>query len=237
MLTDALRQLAPRDPIELAILHGAGRTDAGVHADGQVANFQTGATLTTEEFARAFNSLLPPAIRVLHAEEVSLDFHARHQATAKTYRYRICRSGAASPFNWRYVLHYPGPLDFAAMSAAAREFEGHHDFATFAASTGSEEDDSERLTQRTILSSQMVWDAPNTASAGSASSDAVEWVYEVRGRSFLRNMVRKIAGTLLEVGRGRLTPEDIPRLIAQADRTASGPTAPPQALCLHSVEY
>jgi tRNA pseudouridine38-40 synthase len=220
-LTDVVRKLTQ----EKLSVYGAGRTDAGVHALGQVAHFKTQSALGAAEFQRAFNALLPPTIRVLAAEEVGPDFHARWQALAKIYHYRIFRGGVVPPFEWRYVLHYPYPLDLPAMSAAARLFEGEHDFASFAASSGSEEDDRERTTVRTIFRSEVV----------AGESDAITYV--VRGRSFLRFMVRKMVGTLLEVGRGRLSAADVQALFELRDRSRSGPTVPPQGLCLFSVEY
>lgn len=213
-------------------IYGAGRTDAGVHAAGQVANFKTQSSLSAEEFQRAFNALLPPSIRVNAAEEVGPDFHSRRDALAKTYRYRIFRGRVVPPFLWRYVHQDLGPLDFDAMAEAARHFIGEHDFTTFAASTGSEEDDRERTTVRTIFQSE--WMRCQNANS---YQTAEEWVYLVRGRSFLRYMVRKIVGTLIEVGRGRLSPAEVPRLIALRDRSKSGATMPPQGLCLESVEY
>ncbi len=246
-------------------LHGAGRTDAGVHASGQVANFHTGSALAPADFARALNALLPPSIRILAAEQVAPEFHARWLAAGKTYRYRIDRGAVVPPFSWRYVLHHPHPLDFAAMALAARAFEGEHDFTSFAASTGSEEDDRERTPIRTIFRSEMLSGPDSGPGKGRLNEDngpsdedcpgkvkgaleesapnkgtletTSEWIYEVRGRSFLRHMVRKIVGTLLEVGRGRLTPGDVPRILAQRDRACSGPTAPAHGLCLMSVEY
>src|SRR6195256_1327778 len=180
-LSDVLENLTQqRLPI-----HGAGRTDAGVHAAGQVANFKTQAELTPSEFQRAFNALLPASIRVVAAEEVGPDFHARWNAAAKTYRYRIFRGRVVPPFVWRYVQHDPFPLDFDAMAEAARAFEGEHDFTSFAASTGSGEDDRERAVCRTIYRSEML----RCESAGSVEA-AEEWVYVVRGKSFLRYMVR-----------------------------------------------
>jgi len=176
--------------------------------------------------------LLPPSIRVVGSAEAGPDFHARWNAIAKTYRYRIFRGLVVPPFHWRYVHHDPYPLDFAAMDAAARQFEGEHDFTSFAASTGSEEDDRERTMIRTIFRSQMV----RCVGQDSATPDD-EWVYVVRGKSFLRHMVRKIVGTLVEVGRGKLAPDDIPVLFALHDRSKSGPTMPPQGLCLVEVEY
>ncbi len=121
------------------------------------------------------------------------DFHSRWQSQGKTYRYRIYRGRVLPPFEYGRVLHYPWPLDHAAMAAAARQFEGEHDFSSFAASSGSEDDDRDRDMQRVIYSSEIF-----------REQDRDEIAYVVRGKSFLRYMVRKIVGTLLEVGRGRL---------------------------------
>ena len=217
-----LRTLTQED----SVLHGSGRTDAGVHALGQVASFRTQSGLSAEEFQRALNALLPPAIRIVRSEEVGPDFHARWSARAKTYRYRLYRGKVVPPMLWRYVLHYPFPLDEEKMRGAAARFVGQHDFASFAASTGSEDDDKERSTVREIYSAELV-----------RSADNEELIFAVRGRSFLRYMVRKMVGTLLDVGRGRLQPEDIDRLYELKDRSKSGPTVPPQGLCMVSVEH
>ncbi len=211
---------------ESIILHAAGRTDAGVHALGQVASFRTQSALCAGEFQRALNALLPSTIRIVAAEEVGPDFHARWSARGKIYRYRLYRGKVVPPMIWRYVLHYPFPLDEDAMRIAASRYVGPHDFAAFAASTGSEDDDKERSTVREIYSSELV-----------RSEDGEELVYTVRGRSFLRYMVRKMVGTLLEVGRGRLTPDDILRLYQLRDRSKSGPTVPAQGLCMVAVEH
>ncbi len=221
-LTDVLGKLTQ----ENLTVYGAGRTDAGVHALGQVAHFKTHAHLTAAEFQRAFNALLPAAIRVFAAEEVGPDFHARWQALAKIYHYRIFRGAVVPPFEWRYVLHDPFSLDVAAMAEAARLFEGDHDFTSFAASTGSEDDDRERTTVREIYRSEVTCNE---------RGDVI--TYAVRGKSFLRYMVRKMVGTLLEVGRGRLSPSDLPGLFELRDRSRSGPTVPPCGLFLVSVEY
>jgi tRNA pseudouridine38-40 synthase len=228
-LTDVVEKLTQRR----LTIHAAGRTDAGVHATGQVVNFKTQSELAAEEFQRAFNALLPPAIRVVSAEEVGPDFHARWSALAKTYRYRIFRGRVVPPFLWRYVQHDPFNLDFDAMAEAARLFEGEHDFTSFAASTGSEEDDRERTTTRAIYRSEFL----RCPSGNSSQNAAEEWVYVIRGKSFLRYMVRKIAGTLVDVGRGKLAPGDIPELFALQDRSKSGATMPPHGLCLENVEY
>ncbi len=228
-LTDVLEKLTQRR----LMIHAAGRTDAGVHAAAQVMNFKTQAELAPEEFQRAFNALLPPTIRVNAAEEVGPDFHARWNALAKRYQYRIYRGLVVPPFVWKYVHHDAFELNFDAMAEAARLFLGEHDFSTFAASSGSEEDDRERTTVRTIYQSE--WS--RVPASSSAYPDAEEWVYIVRGRSFLRHMVRKMAGTLVEVGRGKLAPDDVPKLLALRDRSKSGMTMPAQGLCLESVEY
>lgn len=205
-------------------LHGAGRTDAGVHALGQVASFRAQSALSAAEFQRALNALLPPAIRIVGAEEVGPDFHARWSARGKTYRYRLYRGRVVPPFIHRYVLHYPFPLDEDKMRAAAACFVGMHDFASFAASTGSEEDDKERSTEREVFSTELA-----------RSADNEELIFTVKGRSFLRYMVRKMVGTLLDVGREKLTVEDIDRLFELRDRSKSGPTVPPQGLVMVEV--
>jgi tRNA pseudouridine38-40 synthase len=211
---------------EKIFIHGASRTDTGVHALGQVAHFRTQSGLSAVEFQRALNALLPPAIRIVAAEECGPDFHARWQAQAKTYRYRIYRGPVLPPFDYQRALHYSGPLDEASMAKAAREFEGEHDFTSFSASSGSEDDDREREVVRVIYSSELL-----------REPDRDELTYLVRGRSFLRYMVRKIVGTLLEVGRGRLSPSDIPAIFEARDRSRSGPTVPAEGLYLVSLEY
>jgi tRNA pseudouridine38-40 synthase len=228
VLTDVLEKLTQRR----LTIYAAGRTDAGVHAAGQVVNFKTQSPLTPEEFQRAFNALLPPSIRVNSAEEVGPDFHSRWDALAKTYRYRIFRGRVVPPFLWRYVQHDPYEMNFDAMAEAARYFVGEHDFTSFAASTGSEEDDRERTTIRTIYRSELL----RGQNANSHHCEE-EWVYMVRGKSFMRYMVRKMLGTLVDVGRGKLVPADLPELFALRDRSKSGATMPPQGLCLENVEY
>ncbi|HEV2616603.1 MAG TPA: tRNA pseudouridine synthase A, partial [Candidatus Acidoferrales bacterium] len=202
------------------------RTDSGVHALGQVASFKTQSLLATEELQRALNALLPPAIRVVAAEEMGPDFHARWHALEKTYHYRIFRGPVVSPFDHQRVLHYPYPLNEANMTEAAPLFEGEHDFTSFAASSGSEDTDKDRSPVRVILRSTLT-----------SHPDKQELVYEVTGRSFLRYMVRKIVGTLLEVGRGKLSTSDIPKLFESRDRSLSGPTADPAGLYLVALKY
>jgi tRNA pseudouridine38-40 synthase len=221
-LHDALQQITQ----EKLTVHGASRTDAGVHALGQVAHFKTHSALAAEEIQRAMNALLPPAVRIMATEEVGQDFHSRWMAQGKTYRYRIYRGPVLPPFDYRRALHYPWALDESAMATAARLFEGEHDFTSFAASSGSEEDDQDRDMKRVIHSSEIVRE-PN--------SDEIAYV--VRGRSFLRYMVRKIVGTLLEVGKGRVAPANIPQIFEARDRSRSGPTVSPEGLYLVALEY
>lgn len=220
----ALNDAASKITQEKIIVHGASRTDTGVHALGQVAHFKTHSTLRALEFQRALNALLPPAIRIVAAEQVGMDFHARWLSQGKTYRYRIYRGRVLPPFDYRHALHFPWPLDEPAMAAAARPFEGEHDFSSFAASSGSEEDDRDRNMVRVLYSSEIV-------------REDNEIVYLVRGKSFLRYMVRKIVGTLLDVGKGKLAADEIPQIFEVRDRTRSGPTVPPQGLYLVSIEY
>jgi tRNA pseudouridine38-40 synthase len=221
-IVSVLRRLTQED----TQLLGAGRTDAGVHALGQVGSFRTQSALSAQEFHRALNALLPPTIRIVAVEETGPDFSARWSAKGKIYRYRIYRGKVVPPLLWRYVLHYPFPLDEEAMKDAAARFVGMHDFTSFAASTGSEDDDKERNMQREIFSTEL-----------RRTDDGEELWFTVHGRSFLRYMVRKMVGALLEVGRGRLTPADIDRLYELKDRSKSGPTVPPQGLFMVMVDH
>ena len=201
-------------------VHGSGRTDAGVHAFGQVASFEIENELPLENLERALNHRLPPAIRVLSAEQAPPGFHARHSATAKTYEYRIWRERICPPFERRYVWHLPYPLDERAMIEAAPRFEGERDFRSLATNDGQDKDS----TVRTIHRSRLERDGPRL-------------VYRVRGSGFLYNMVRNIVGTLVEVGRGNLRPVDIEPILEARDRRRAGPTAPAAGLFLVNVEY
>src|SRR5271165_3558986 len=206
-------------PVHVA---GSGRTDAGVHARAQVAAFTIGNPIPPDNLRRAINRLLPPAIRVLDAVETSADFHPRFDAIAKTYQYTMHRAPICSPFEWRYVHHYPYPLDEAAMTAAAGLFEGEHDFTAFAASDNRDEEGKSRV--RTIFNSTMA-----------RSADRL--IYTVRGSGFLKHMVRNIVGTLIETGRGNLDSASIAALFSANAGRKAGPTAPAKGLMLQSVEY
>ncbi len=222
-------------------IQGASRTDAGVHALGQVAHFRAQTGLPAAELMRAFNALLPPQIRVIDAEECSPSFHSRWLAQAKTYRYRIYQGAVLPPFEFGRALHHPWPLDEPAMFEAARLFEGEHDFTAFSASSGSEEDDRDRSGVRVVYSSELQRTAIAGVNAGvtgsPAGSESHELTYIIRGQSFLRYMVRKLVGTLLDVGRGKIQVSQIPALFEARDRSLTGPTVPPDGLCLVSLEY
>ncbi len=206
---------------------GSGRTDAGVHALGQVASCAIASSIPPGNLVIALNHILPAAIRVLRVEEVPPDFHARKSARAKTYRYRIFRGDICPPFVARYVYHHPYPLDEPAMMAAAQAVIGEHDFTSFAAvdpEKGREEDE-QRFNVRTIYASQL-----------QCAGD--ELVYTVRGSGFLHHMVRNLVGTFLLVGKGSLRADDIARVLQARSRAANpGATAPASGLCLVSVEY
>jgi tRNA pseudouridine38-40 synthase len=227
---------------EAVSINGSGRTDAGVHAVGQVANFKTTCPIPCPNLVVALNHSLPPAIRVHQASDVPPEFHARHDARSKTYRYRILQAHVCSPFLWRFVWHCPHPLlDHERMAEAAKLFEGEHDFRSFAAGDGQAREDlagssspeHDRgvrgrggTTVRIIFRSRLFW-----------RTRARMLVYEVTGSGFLHRMVRNMVGTMIEVGRQKLAPTDIPRLLAARERRLAGPTAPPQGLCLMKVEY
>jgi tRNA pseudouridine38-40 synthase len=229
-IEEALRELDGRDVTVI----GAGRTDAGVHALGQVAAFTIARTLESAAVARALNGRLPPAIRVIAAEEAPAAFHPRFDARAKTYRYQLWNAEVMSPFERDYTWHLPGRLDIEAMDAAARLLEGRHDFAAFQA-TGS----SVATTEREIFESvfRISEPAPRTPHLAPRTSQSQLLCYEVAGSGFLRHMVRIIVGSLVEVGRGRQPVDWIGRVIAARDRTLAGPTAPAQGLFLVGVEY
>jgi tRNA pseudouridine38-40 synthase len=201
-------------------IHGSGRTDAGVHALGQVASFPLANPIPVENLRRAMNHLLPEAVRVLRAEEVPEEFHARHSARAKTYEYRIWRGEICPPQLSRYVHPFPYPLDEPGMMEAAGRFAGTRDFRSLAANNG----EPLESTVRTIFSSTL-------------EREGEQLLYRVRGSGFLYHMVRNVVGTLIEVGRGNLSPDGIDRILEAKERAAAGPTAPARGLFLVTVEY
>ncbi len=218
VLEDAL---APFEGAPVTV-HGAGRTDAGVHALGQVASVQLTATIEPGTLARALNAVLPAAIRIVSVEEADAEFHARFSATGKTYEYRIVNAPFVSPFIQRYAWHVPPRLDMDAIEAATAFLRGRHDFAAFQ-SAGTDVPSS----VRTIT--EIEW----TRGRG----PDVPLVLRMSGDGFLRHMVRNIAGTLVEVGRGRWSAAAMADILASRDRSSAGTTAPPHGLFLTGVMY
>jgi len=209
---------------EKVLPQGSGRTDAGVHALRQVATFATESSIPTENFLKALNGILPGTIRVLEVTEAPPEFHARKSARAKTYCYRIFRSGICSPFVTRYVWHYPYPLNEEAMQKAASEVVGEHDFTSFAAS------DPERGVPEPVSNVRCVY-----SSKWERVGD--EFLYRIRGNGFLHHMVRNLVGTFILVGKETLGAGDVSRILRARDRSAAGATAAASGLHLMDVEY
>ncbi len=199
---------------------GASRTDAGVHARGQVASFWTERPISLHGIRRGLNSLLPETIAIREAAEVGDDFHPRFSATGKHYRYSILASPNRSPW-WRdRAWHHPRPLAVPAMREAAAVLLGEHDFAAFRSAHCTAKSTVRRI---------------DTIDLTEAADDLL--LIDVRGNAFLRNMVRIVAGTLADVGTGRLTPAQVAEILASRDRTQGGQTAPAHGLCLVEVRY
>jgi tRNA pseudouridine38-40 synthase len=247
---------------EKTLPQGSGRTDAGVHALAQTASVTLNSPIPTANLVRALNDVLPRSIRVLAVQEMPPDFHARHSATAKTYRYHIYRGAICSPFQARYVYHHPYPLDESPMIAAAALVEGEHDFTSFAAVDPEKRNVPEKRTapeKRNATKARGAQekhhapkhrqedpdsgdDAPEinnvrTIFQSSWQRHADELIYTVRGNGFLHHMVRNLVGTFLMVGKGSLTVADVRRILDLRDRSAAAATAPASGLFLVSVEY
>jgi tRNA pseudouridine38-40 synthase len=205
---------------EAVKLIGSGRTDAGVHARGQVANFHTTSRIPLKAFHEGLNSLLPADIAVLAASEAPPDFHARKAAWAKTYEYRILNRPSRAPLHHNYAWWLAAPLDLRAMSQAAAALIGEHDFTAFRAAGSDNLNPMRRITQAE-------WRAPGGG-----------WLYfTITANGFLRGMVRSLVGTLVEIGKGKAPPELLEELLHSRDRHRAGPTAPPQGLYLVEVMY
>lgn len=206
-------------PVQVA---GSGRTDAGVHAVGQVAAFDLANRLPCPNLKKAMNRILPSDIRITDVMEVPPDFHPRYQAAAKTYEYRLCRTEVCPPMRRLYCYHYPYRLDESAMASAAPLLEGEHDFSAFAASDQKDELGHSKV--RTVFSSSLF-------------REGDDLVYRVRGSGFLKHMVRIIVGTLIETGKGNLDARALLTRLEPGYEGTAGPAAPARGLCLVSVEY
>ncbi len=252
-LTDCLKRLTGEDVLP----QGSGRTDAGVHALAQVASVQLESPIPERNLVIALNDMLPASVRVNSVEVAPDDFHARHSAKAKTYRYRIYRGDVCPPFLARYVYHDPYPMDEDAVIRAADHVVGKHDFTSFAAS---DPDRSARIAEAdsALISGAPFWPAFGQGGEaeeqrGPSPSGIVsnvrtihsslwartreELIYTVRGDGFLHHMVRNLVGTFLLVGKGSLKVSDVPTILEARNRSAAGPTAAACGLYLVNVEY
>ncbi len=200
-------------------VHGAGRTDAGVHALGQVVSFQAETRIPIERMASALNSALPRDVAAVAAEETNAGFHARFSATARAYVYVVLNRECRSAVFDRYVCHFPHRLDVIAMRAGARRLVGWHDFTSWANDTRETNSTVREVTHCSVRQARQFI------------------LLRIRANAFLRGMVRNIAGTLLEVGSGKRAPDDMPRITAAKDRSIAGPSAPARGLCLVRVWY
>lgn len=214
-VTSAIKKVTGED----VNLVGSGRTDAGVHALAQVAHFDTDSTIPPERFAPVLNAILPDEIKVLKSELVSDDFNARYSAKRKTYEYRMYCSKTSHPLKSRYSVQIGYPLNVEQMRVAASFFVGEHDFKCFLASNSSV-----KSTVRTVY-------------AADVEICGDEIVFTTTGNGFLYNMVRIMVGTIVKVGEGKMSAEDVKRVVESGDRNAAGKTMPAKGLVLKSVEY
>lgn len=204
---------------ERIVLHGSGRTDSGVHAKAQVAHFDTSSRIPAEKFSFALNALLPRDIRVMYSDEAPLDFHARFGAEKKSYRYTVQCGPHQDPFLRNTALFVHGGLDLDLLHLEALSVLGEHDFAAFRASGTVN-----KTTVRTIYESKWI-----------CGKNILH--YDVTGNGFLYNMVRILAGTMLDVAMGRLLPGAVARALTSCDRKDAGATAPAHGLMLMRVQY
>ncbi len=198
---------------------GASRTDAGVHAYGNIAVFDTISTIPPERFVYALNHQLPEDIRIIKSQKVASDFHPRHCNTIKTYEYHILNADIADPIRRNYIYNFGMKLDVEVMNEAAGYFIGEHDFTSFC-----------NIESQAVSHVRRVYDV-NVAKKGS------EIIITVVGAGFLYNMVRIMAGTLIQIGRGKGKPEDIAKMIEAKDRRKAGPTAPAKGLYLIKYQF
>ena len=200
-------------------LIGSGRTDSGVHALGQTANFKTKSAIHLKQIQRALNGLLPKDIVIIGVKEAGLKFHSRFNALSKTYRYQILNCPHASVFNRLYQYHIPYKLDHKLMQEAARALIGRKDFRSFQAADKKDRGSIRRIKKLSVKKQGYIIDI------------------DIEADGFLYNMARNIAGTLIEIGRGKLRPESIKDILNAKNRRKAGPTAPARGLCLVRVKY
>ncbi len=200
-------------------LHAAGRTDAGVHALQQVANFTTSHNIPTPSLAKALNSMLPDDIVINDIEEVEPDFQARYRAKSKKYIYRFLQQPRPSPFERQYAWHIRKPLDIDKMRQAAQSLLGEHHFGSFQGSGCNARNPVKNIHQLDFQENCQILS------------------FSIKASGFLRHMVRNIVGTLVDVGQNKLAPAELETILAAKDRTKAGPTAPPQGLFMAEVEY
>lgn len=232
ILAEAIRHITG----ETVLPQGSGRTDTGVHALGQVASFSLESPIPGPNLQRALNNLLPPSIRILRAEAVSPEFHARHSAGRKSYEYRISTHAICPPMLAPFAWNCTSPLDRQRMHEAAQHIVGTHDFTSFAAVSPD---------LGTRMANETDEDAPETQERSAVRTIfASGWhreedllIYRVTGSGFLHHMVRNLVGTFINVGRGRTSSDALPGILAARSRSAAGPTAPPQGLFLLEVDY
>lgn len=206
-------------PDETPIVHCSGRTDAGVHARYQVAHFHTDSSLSLEKIRGGLTHFLPRDIALLGVSEMAETFHARHDSLAKTYHYRILNRRQRSALDRLRTWYFPLPLDVERMEEAAAHLVGRHDFLSFQGRRGEAKE-----TVRTVF-------------AVGFERMGDELIFRISGDGFLKQMVRNVVGTLVEVGQGRRKPEDMAEIIAACDRRVAGQTAPPEGLYLERVYY
>lgn len=209
-------------------VHGAGRTDAGVHALGMVANFRTASTIPCSGFRKGLNSMLPGDIRILEADEADPEFHSRYHAVGKTYRYDIFTGEIQLPTDRLYCTHFPGPVNIGNINECLENIRGTHDFSSFEG-TGSR--DSHHAQTRGAVRTMF------HARCHAHPEKADTWSFFFTGDGFLRHMVRNLAGTLIAVGRESISPAAFLDILGRRDRSAAGPTAPAHGLFLEKVFY
>lgn len=219
-LQEVIEQALARITGEPVRLIASGRTDAGVHARGQVANFHTKSSVPLRAFVQGLNSLLPLDIVIRQAEEAPLDFHARYDARWKTYEYQIINRPVRPPLERLYTWWIPEPLNLAALEAAAQALPGEHDFSTFRAA-GSRPGHAMRRVR------EAAWQPGPEGRLR----------FSITANGFLRGMVRSLVGTMVEIGKGKYAPEYLREALEKRNRGLAGPTAPPQGLFLVGVEY